>query len=425
MSAMARPFKRRRGAIETHLPFGFDLTPYYELISQEYGLPERTHQLNNYIKSFDESGEPTWTHPHKVWTTEKTNGLYATFKGETRQIVISGMHTKHTESLYMMAQELKKAIQRQSEAILTKKASLKFKDVDITRAIKQQRHKSTNILYLRAIHQGDFVVLKTTTDPAMQLKYILDAVIHAHLWRNSPNYVSKLHFVAFCGSSLVVCSGQMMEEKSVYSFMNTIQQRHRPDRLVYTMVHSFCLAMRRMQRQAELTHRDCHTANVYYDSRKRITKLIDFDWSCVRIGDKIISVPRFLYDTTRPQYGRNKSVDCCIFFRTLGHSLEQKDKRTGHTMCPVPIFKEKIYDPLMRRYEVDSREILRMKSVSEKAAIQIYKLSTINGKPTGRYAHKYGIARHKGNFDYMMGYYTYTSMTPEFILRFLRDNKFF
>lgn len=425
MSALARPFKRRRGAVETHLPFGFDLTPYYDIISQEYQLPKTTHHLSNYIKTFDESGTPTWTHPRKVWTTEKIRGIYAIFKGERREIVISGMHTKHTESLYMMAHELKKAIKRQPEAVITKKASFKFKDVDISRAIKQQRHKDTNILYLGAIHQGDFVVLKTTTDPAMQLKYILDAVIHAHLWRTSPKYVSKLHFVAFRGDSLVVCSGQMMEEKSVCSFMNTIRQRYQPDKLVYIMVQSFCLAMRRMQIQSELTHRDCHTANVYYDSKRKITKLIDFDWSCVRIGDKIISVPRYLYDTTRPQYGRNKSVDCCIFFRTLGHSLEKKDRRSGNVTCSVPIFKQKIYDPLMRRYEIDSREILKRKASQDKAAIQLYKLSTLDGKTSGRYAHRYGIARHKGNFDYMMGYYTYTSMTPDFILRFLRDNKFF
>ena len=261
---------------------------------------------------------------------------------------------------------------------------------------------------------GDFVVLKTTTDPAMQLKYILDAVIHAQTARSVSNYVQKLHFVAFWGESLVVCSGQMMEEKSVFSFMNTLKQRQVPDILAYKMVESFCLAPRKLQNRAEFTHRDCHTSNVYYDSRRKITKFIDFDWSCIRIGGKIISVPRHLYDTTRAQYGVNRSVDCCVFFRTLGHSL-----------INVPIFKKKIYDPLMRRYEVDSREILKRKSKEDVAAFQLYRFSTINGKISGRYAHRYGIALYKGNFDYMMGYYTYTSMTPDFILRFLKKHKFF
>ena len=90
------------------------------------------------------------------------------------------------------------------------------------------------------------------------------------------------------------------------------------------------------------------------------------------------------------------------------------------------MFKKKIYDPLMRRYEVDSREMLKRKmQTGDVAALQIFKMSTINGKADGRFAHRYGIAKHKESYDYIMGYYTYTSMTPNFILRFLQDNKFF
>ena len=347
MYQTTRPSKRRRRCT-TELPFGFDVQPYYNYIRPNYDFPAFSHQLSNYILGFDNEGVPTWREPDKVWKTKKVNGIYATFEGVKNKIFISGMHTAHTESLYMMAHELRKAIRRQPDASLIKNATFKFKHVDISRAMKQQRHKDTNVLYLRAIHQGDLVVLKTTTDPHMQLKYILDAVIHLNVWNTAPHSVAKLHFVAFHGESLIVCSGQMIEEKSTFSFMSTLKQRHQPDILAFKMVQSFCRAISTLQRQSGFTHRDCHTSNVYYNSRQNKTKFIDFDWSCVQINGHIISVPRYLYDTTRTQYGNNRSVDCCVFFRTLGFSL-------GH----VPIFKANIYDPLMERYEVDSREMLK------------------------------------------------------------------
>lgn len=413
MHQAPRPSKRRRKTT-TELPFGVDIRPYYGYNSPNYEFPEFSHQLSNYIVSFDYEGVPNWREPDKVWKTKKVNGIYATFEGVSKKIFISGMHTAHTESLYMMAHKLREAIRRQSAAKLIKNTTFKFKHVDISRAMKQQRHKDTNILYLGAIHQGDLVVLKTTTDPHMQLKYILDAVIHLHVWNTTPGSVAKLHFVAFHGQSLVVCSGQMLEEKSIFSFMSTLKQRYQPDILAFQMVHSFCRAISTLQRQSGFTHRDCHTANVYYDSMRNQTKFIDFDWSCIQINEHIISVPRYLYDTTRPQYGSNKSVDCCVFFRTLGFSLEH-----------VPVFKQRIYDPLMERYEVDSREILKRKMTEDAAALQLYKMSTDNGKPTGNYAHKHGIVQYKRNFDYMMGYYTYMSMTPEMIGQFLINNRFF
>lgn len=431
MSALAfrnaRPNKRRRvehiraPAID---PFGFDLGPYMALVSEDYRFPEQSHRIVNYISGFDAEGVAQYERPQKVWQTESINGLFVKFQGDNTKVFISGMHTKHTESMYRMAHGIKAALKRMPECQLARKVSSSFKEVDISRALKQKRHKSTNVLYLKAIHQGEWVVLKTTTDPAMQLKYILDAVIHYHVWRNADRYVTKLHFVAFRGDALVVCSGQM-EEPSVYGFMNTLHQKYRPDRLVYTMVESFCLAIRKLQKDAQFTHRDCHVSNVYYNMRKKCTRFIDFDWSCFRCTvrppgtsvsrHKIISVPRFLYDTTRPQYGNNRSVDCAVFFRTLGNSLDH-----------CPIFEQEIYRPLMRRYEVDSREILQRKMrQGDLAALQLYKQSTINGKASGRFGHTYGIMRQKENYDYSLGYYTYTSMTPEMILRFLRENKFF
>lgn len=417
MSALAaepqRPRKRQRQ--EHRHAFGFDVTTYFGEISQNYTFPRIVRNLANRIVSVNAEGQCIYKHPNKFWETETINGIFATFKGCSKKIFISGMHTKHTESLYKMAFKIRNALREQPSVHLIKKPSLNFRDVDISGATKQQRRNSSNVIYLGAIHDGRTVVLKTTTDPGMQLVYILDAIIHEHVSKTSPNYVAKLHFVGFAGDALIVCSDQMTSEVSIVSFMGTLKQRYRPDIAVYTMVHSFCLAIRKLQRFSNFTHRDCHTNNVYYDSRRKITKFIDFDWSCVKIGSNRVSVPRHLYDTTRPEYGTNKSVDCCVFFRTLGYSLRD---------CPV--FKKKIYDPLMRRYEVDSREMLKRKmQTGDVAALQIFKMSTINGKADGRFAHRYGIAKHKESYDYIMGYYTYTSMTPNFILRFLQDNKFF
>jgi len=425
-SSHRRPNKRRRtegGPLPPPDPFGFDLAPFIRLVSDDYRFPEQSHRLTNYIKGF--GGGAQYANPRE-WRTESLNGLFVSFGGGNVKVFISGMHTKHTESLYRMAHGIKSALKLQPHCQISKKVSSGFKQVDISKAMKQKRHKNANVLYMNAIHHGEWVVLKTTTDPAMQLKYIIDAVIHNHITRTEPRYVAKLHFVAFQGDALVVCSGQM-EEPSVYSFMNTLHQRYRPDRLAYMMVESFCLAIRKLQRNSQFTHRDCHTSNVYYDMVTKRTRFIDFDWSCFRCTvqeneggmliqkHKIISVPRFLYDTTRPQYGNNLSVDCAVFFRTLGPTLDH---------CPV--FKEKIYDPLMRRYEVDSREILKRKiNQGDVAALQLYKMSSINGKPEGRFAHRYGIMRQKENYDYTMGYYTYTSMTPDMILSFLREHKFF
>ena len=425
-----RPKKRRR--FQTNVtkpmpdPFGFDIAPYLRTVSENYSFPQSSHRLSNYIMGFDARGVAQYANPSKVWETESLNGLFVNFGGDNLKVFISGMHTHHTESLYRMAHSIKSALRTRPQCLLSKKVSTTFKQVDISRAMKQKRHKNANVLYMNAIHCGDWVVLKTTTDPAMQLKYIIDAVIHNHIQKTTGTYVTRLHFVAFQGDALVVASGQM-KEPSVHSFVNTLHQKYRPDRLVYTMVESFCLAIRKLQRKSRFTHRDCHTSNVYYDMAKKRTRFIDFDWSCIRCTvqendrgmivqkHKIVSVPRFLYDTTRPQYGNNRSVDCAVFFRTLGPSLDH---------CPV--FKEKIYDPIMRRYEVDSREILKRKiKQGDVAALQLYKMSTINGKPTGRFAHHYGIMRQKENFDYTMGYYTYTSMTPDMILSFLREHKFF
>jgi len=394
-------------------PFGIEMAPFLEQISTEYTMQNSCHALHNYISGVDNSNNVIYQHAERKWSLTSTSGLFAKFKGDNNDIYISGMHTEHTESIYKMAHALKTALRLQQPVVMSNNVCSDFKHVNMSNARRQERHKTSNVVYMSAVHQQRQVVLKTTTDNATQLKYIVEALIHHRVSTLYPNYLAKLHFVAFRGDALVVCMDQL-QQTSVCSFLTTLHQTVRnPDIAVFHMVKSFCIAIRNLQKYAGFTHRDCHTGNVFYDETEQRIKMIDFDWSCIMWNDKTISVPRFLYDTTRQNYGKNKSVDCCVFFRTLGFSLNH---------CPH--FKKVIYEPLMARYEQDCKNTL-MKNFAEGdvAAKQLYIMSTENGKVSGNYAHRFGTTNKQ--FDYKMGYYTYVSMTPSEILKFLDNSNFF
>lgn len=402
-------------------PFGFVLDDYLQHIATNYGLGLISHHITNYIKRFDGAMDqehrlvyyPVFKHPHKKWTVADVSGIYARFKGEPNRIYISGMHTPHTVSLYRVAHQIRDQLRCQPMVVIQQAVSSRFKHVDISHAKSQHRHSSKNKLWLSATHFGQEVVLKTTTDPAMQLTYIIEAIIHFLASQRCPTYIPPLHFIGFAADNrLVVCS-QQLQIPSVTAFIHTL--RHpRPDEMVWLMVRAVCMSLRRLQLTAQFTHRDCHINNIYYNMRGSRVKFIDFDWSCIRWRNKIISVPRHLYDTTRPQYGYNRSVDCCVFLRTLGPALRGK----------VPTFLKKIYDPLMQRYEDECRTVLKQKARSDTAAMQIYRMSTKGGKLTGAYEHRYGLAKYQNKFEYHMGYYTWPSMTPQAILNFLDEHKF-
>lgn len=190
--------------------------------------------------------------------------------------------------------------------------------------------------------------------------------------------------------------------------------------------------MRIIQERAHFTHRDCHTGNVYYDERNRRIQFIDFDWSCIRwryvrfdpethqhsAKNKIISVPRHLYDTTRAEYGKNHSVDMCRFMRCLGEQLG----RAGR-------FKEHIWEPIMKRYEDECRDLLLKKSAGydgvsgDTAALQLYSMGY--DKQTRRYSHATGCRNYDKEFDYYMGYYEWPCMTPGAIHEFLMNHQNF
>ena len=158
--------------------------------------------------------------------------------------------------------------------------------------------------------------------------------------------------------------------------------------------------------------------NVYYNEQTRQIQFIDFDWSCIWSGRQVVAVPRFLYDTTRAAYGRNRSVDMCIFMRCLGNQIKR-----------APSFVNRIWLPLMRRYEKESGERLLKKAAGyegvsgEVAAIQLYKMGvhTAKGEPS-KYSHKTGYRKYGQEFDYIMGYYEWPCMTPHAILLFLREH---
>lgn len=358
---------------------------------------------------------PVFQSPSKCWTVDEVSGIYARFRGQTRRIFKSAMHNRHTVSLYAAAHRIRDELRTQSLVRLTKVPSAVFKEVNIQSAKCQTRHQDQNVLWLNAFHKGQRVVLKTTSDPAMQLTYILEAVVHFFSSTRCTTYIPRLHFIGFASDNrLVVCSEQLTIP-SVTQFVNRLPSEYgNPDISLWFMCRAVCLAIRRLQNSARFTHRDCHTSNVYYDMRSKRVQFIDFDWSCVRWQDKTISVPRVLYDTTRPEYGYNRSVDCCVFFRTLGPAIGA-----------MKTFVKRIYLPLMQRYEKESEIFLKRRMGTDTAAMQMYRLSTKDGTMKGKFAHKYGVHKLKNKFDYHMAYYTWECMTPAAIILFLDEHKFF
>lgn len=397
-------------------PFGFPLGPHLGNVCAPVGLGDRTHSIQNYITGF-EQGQPIFHIPDHEYRVESVDGMYAKLVGRSDPRMIATLHTSYTVRLYHEAHSILSAIKEQNRVQLVNVAADDFKTVDISRATFNRRQNVKNVVYLNAKHLDKTVVLKTTTDPSTMLKYVLEAVIHYHLKLKAPGCVPDLHFIGMADKNrLVVCSEQLTIP-SVATWVNTLRRRDN-SRALYFMLKNVCNAFAVIQRNAKFTHRDCHTANVYYNERTRQIQFIDFDWSCIRVGDKTISVPRFLYDTTRSSYGKNRSVDLCIFMRCLGHQIKQ-----------APGFLNTIWLPLMRRYERESGALLLQKYAGydgvsgESAAKQLYKMGieTVDGRRK-KYSHTVGYKTHKKEFDYIMGYYEYPCMTPGAILKFLREH---
>ena len=310
--------KRSRDEMTFSDPFGFDLGVYLRIIKDDYKLGRRTHHISNSIVGF-ENGQPVFKENGRALSVVSTLGLYAYLDNSNGKKLISELHNNHTVSLYAVAAQIRKRLMAMESVHMRDSESSVFKYVDMRKARHQKRHSEKNIVWTNARHLSRVVVLKTTTDHSTQLKYILDAVIHNHVFRICPNYLPKLHFVGFAARGrLVVCSEQLTSlpvTKVVYNLMSDSTS------LLEYLVKDVCLMLKAMQQKARFTHRDCHVSNVYYDVENRKAQLIDFDWSCVILKHGHLSVPRYLYDTTRETYCQNQSIDICVFLRTLGPIL--------------------------------------------------------------------------------------------------------
>lgn len=399
--------KRKSSSISRAEPFGFDIANQTLGLQSPVDFGKVSHSIFNTILRFGANGQPIFNKPKKCWDIVSSEGLYVKLRDE--KVFKGAMHTSHSVSIYNMAHNVRNRLRKQPRVHLGKETSSEFKRVDLRNAQENKRRSATNIVWTNAVHMGKTTVLKTTTDDATQLVYIIEAIIHSLAYDKCPNYIPALYFVGFAANNRLVIASEQLRIPSVLTFLNTIQNR--ADRHVWHMVRSVCLAIRRMQRTGGFTHRDCHISNVYYNGRRKIVKFIDYDWSCIRFNNKKISVPRHLYDTTRSEYTHNRSVDCCVFFRTLGPALSR-----------APTFKNVVWDPIMARYEQESKTLLFRKSKTDVGALQLYKMSTSNGKVRGKYAHKYGIKKLKVDFEYLMGHFTYPCMTPESILKFLDEH---
>lgn len=400
--------KRTWDEISPNDPFGFDLGQYVAPVRRDSRLGVRTHHIDNCIIGF-RKGQPIFENPTRSFTVTQTDGLLATLKGQDRRELVSEFHTSHTVSLFAMAHQIKSKLLMAEGVHLQEAQALEFKQVDLRRSKHQLRHSKTDIVWLNATHLSKTVVLKTTTDPLTMLRYILEAVIHHRLAAVCPGCFPTLYFVGFeKRKRLVVCSEQL-PTVSVTHFVRELSANN--DHAVWQMARQVCRTVLKVQQRLRFTHRDCHTSNVYYDKQENTVKFIDFDWSSLWWGRSKISVPQYLYDTTRPTYCRNKSVDLCIFWRTLGPTLDR-----------APHFRDRIYKPLMKRYEEESQRFLRKQSAIDTAAMHLYKASSSDHSMRGHYAHRFGLKKYPTNFEYKMAYYEWACMTPNSIIQFMENH---
>lgn len=423
--------KRFRRVEPARNPFGFELNPFLERLIAPAELGKKSHSIQNLIRYFDERGQPVFEHPERVYEISGVSGMHASIVGRDKSKFVAELHTSYTVHLYDKASKILAEIKKQEPVYLVKERTFEFNKVDMTHVGTNNRQNAKSVVYTDAYHMGRRVVLKTTSDPHMMLRYVLEAVIHYILWQRSSTCVPQLYFVGMTPQGkLIVCTEQLMLD-SVSDWVTKLNRRDNNQHMFW-MLKNVCNAMRIIQERARFTHRDCHTGNVYYDERKRRILFIDFDWSCIQwrhvhfdpetrqhsAVNKIISVPRHLYDTTRAGYGKNHSVDMCRFMRCLGEQLER-----------APVFKERIWNPIMRRYEDECRDLLLKKSVGydgvsgDTAALQLYSMGF--DKKTRKYSHATGYREYGKEFDYYMGYYEWPCMTPGAIYDFIMTHKFF
>lgn len=400
-------------------PFGFSIRGYIKEVKDPCALSKESYTLKNPILGFEESGKPVFMNPKKKCSLGEQHGMMVRVK--ERDWSTSLFHTAHTISLFSMAFNILKEMHKHPRAYVGIGDGLE-KQINVEHAIKHTRKNSS--VWLKCRHRGEAVVIKTTSDPYMKLRYILDGTIHYLLGSYCPTYVPKLHFVSLMDNGDVAICSEQLKIPSLYEWLSKTlietRPRHFWNKALWFMMRNVCRAIKHMQESANFTHRDCHANNVYYDMENKRILFIDFDWSSICAMNRVISEPRFLYDTTRTNYANNKSLDCCILFRSIVDILMLRNKQLNGAF---DLFLDNIYFPLFHRYEKESARILKNDCAHSQAAIQLYKINTAEKKLTGRFGHGYGMAHTKKEYEYKMGWRQWDCMTPQSILMFLNERR--
>ncbi len=465
-SSMSPPTGKRRKfrRVGTHRPFGFDTSSYLDVIDAVSAPEGRTHLITNTISSFVDNDfcRPVFSRPGEEYSVEKIDGMFVKARATEAPLLKAQCHTSHTLSQYKAVHGLYTAILSQPRVSLVTKAATNSSEIDISSARNISRHTSEDSVWVGAKYGDCEVVLKTSTRLSTMYAYLMEALVHERLMRKSASYVPRLIKVAFETKSkdgkdrLVLCSEQLKTHKSVYSWLMKLRGKDCNIR-IWKMLRYVCVCLGNIQEYSNFTHRDCHCSNVYYDegNSRESVKFIDFDWSSIMVDDKVLALPRYLYDTDRASYGKNRSVDLCVFLRTLGNTLGEILKQEGklrstrtftsatsaahrelnQTGSKVKKFIDFIWQPLMKKYEIDSRSVLQT-HLMDRNAQQLIKL---NRATNGKFSHMHAIAsleskamerRKKGRksdggliFDYRMGHYEYQSMTPGRVIDFLNQHR--
>lgn len=390
-------------------PFGFRFEHYLDQVAQKSVLLDETHGLDNPVRAFDLRGAPVFTYPRAKFDVVFEHGARVEILHKRRQktVATSALHTPHTISLKKAAHDILIKLRTQPRIVWDGPSDSLY-DIHLSNKQSRKSHGGKLEVWTNARYCGRRVVLKTTKDAAYMLRYILEAVVHTLVFRKCPRAVPTPLLVGLTvDNRLVVC----MEELTMPSV--TAYIRHLPTnacRSLLEMSRHFCETISQVQ-AAGFTHRDAHTSNVYVDPRTLRTRLIDFDWSAIRWGNTVLSIPRHLYDSTRESYGSNRSVDCCIFFRSLQTQLD-KIRLDG-----VIQYVQRFLTPLMQRYEDECR--FSLVGASDAVSQQLYRVASSTGELRGEYRHVHGLSRLSKDFDYEMGYYEWQTMRPDAILKSL------
>lgn len=434
------PMRQARGIEHpSQKAFGFDVSDHLHLISDDMTLPPTVHSLMNTIETFDDS-KPIYKHQFYLYSTTGTKGMYMpnqlvdtddesshdnedTPMADSQTTLISDFHNTHTESLLCMADELisklrmEPSVNYQNNGIEISQ----FKTVYTGNSSTSPGGQSSVLTNCK--HMGANVIVKRAISKKDQLRTVLEAVVHLYIEHKHPEFVPKLHFIAFdSDNNLVVCSEQVESTSIHHYIMKTLPREQDQSAALKSMLIGVCTALETVQR-SEFTHRDLHTSNIFWDPKTKRVTFIDFDWSCIVVRGKKISIPRFLYDTTRKSYGCNKSVDLCIFIRNLVTTIANQA-----ALRKINLFGNEV-KKIMVNYQAECKQMLCRDFDNDQerhAAFQMYKSCTEDGTIYSEYKHRFGIQRLTDSieFEYRQGYFEWKSMTPSNVKFFLVTGKF-